>query len=46
MLRHEAHEIMGLTDPSLLDVGSRMVETSEFLLELVHNGQFPVEDLR
>ena len=46
MLRHEAHEIMGLTDPALLDVGSRMVETSEFLLELVHNGQFPVEDLR
>lgn len=46
MVRHEAHEIMGLSDPELLDCGSRMVETSEFLLELIRNGEFPVEDLR
>lgn len=46
MVRHEAHEIMGLTDPELLDVGSRMVETSEFLAELIQEGEFPVEDLK
>ena len=34
MMKHEAHEILGLDDPALLDVGSRMVETSEFLLDL------------
>ncbi len=45
MLRHEAHEIMGLQDPELLDVGSRIVETSEFLLELIDAGEFPVERL-
>lgn len=46
MLRHEAHEIMGLDDPELLDVGKRTVELSEFLLELIDEGEFPVEDLR
>ncbi len=46
MLRHEAHEIMGIDDPSLIDVASRTVETSEFLLELVDSGQFPTEKLR
>ncbi|MDY5584692.1 MAG: anaerobic glycerol-3-phosphate dehydrogenase subunit C [Arcanobacterium sp.] len=46
MLRHEAHEIMGLDDPELLDVGSRMVETSEFLLELIDSGEFPVDQLQ
>ncbi|AWE42956.1 MULTISPECIES: anaerobic glycerol-3-phosphate dehydrogenase subunit C [unclassified Actinobaculum] len=46
MMRHEAHEIMGLEDSELLDVGSRMVETSEFLVELLHKGEFPVGDLR
>ncbi|MDD7466024.1 MAG: anaerobic glycerol-3-phosphate dehydrogenase subunit C [Actinomycetaceae bacterium] len=45
MLRHEAREIMGLEDPELIDVGSRMVETSEFLLELMDKGKFPLEDL-
>ena len=41
MLKHEAHEIMGLTDPKLLDVGARMRETSEFLLELYRAGELP-----
>ncbi|WP_216388513.1 anaerobic glycerol-3-phosphate dehydrogenase subunit C [Arcanobacterium phocae] len=45
MLRHEAHEIMGVDDPVLNDVGSRVVELSEFLLELIDKGEFPVEDL-
>ena len=46
MLRHEAHEIMGLEDPEIKDVGARMVETSEFLVELIQNGEFPVDELR
>lgn len=46
MLRHEAHEIMGLDDPTLLDVGSRTVEISEFILELIDAGEFPVEELK
>ncbi|MDN6486427.1 MAG: anaerobic glycerol-3-phosphate dehydrogenase subunit C [Ancrocorticia sp.] len=46
MLRHEAHEIMGLEDPEIKAVGARMVETSEFLAELIQNGEFPVEELR
>lgn len=46
MLRHEAHEIMGIDDPELIDVGSRMVETSEFLLELMDSGEFPIHDLQ
>lgn len=45
MLRHEAHEILGVADPRLIDVGSRIVETSEFLLELAERGEFPVADL-
>lgn len=46
MVKHEAHEILGLTDPALLDVGSRMRETSEFLLELVDEGVLSPEMLR
>ncbi len=46
MLRHEAHEIMGLDDPELLDVGSRTVETSEFIVELMENGEFPIDELK
>lgn len=46
MLRHEAHEIMGVDDPTLLSVGARMVETSEFLLELIDSGVFPIEALQ
>jgi len=46
MIRHEAHEIMGVDDPALLDVAARTVETSEFMVELIHNGEFPIEALR
>ena len=46
MLRHEAHEIMGLDDPDLLDVGARTIELSEFLAELIDEGEFPIEDLQ
>ena len=46
MLRHEAHEIMGVESEALEDVGTRMVETSEFLAGLIDEGDFPVEDLR
>ena len=45
-MRHEAHEIMGINDPALEDVAARMVETSEFLLELIEAGEFPLEDLQ
>ncbi|MDP9800588.1 glycerol-3-phosphate dehydrogenase subunit C [Arcanobacterium wilhelmae] len=45
MLRHEAREILGIEDERLIAVGKRTVETSEFLLELVDAGEFPVEDL-
>lgn len=46
MLRHEAHEILGVDDPVLMDVATRTVETSEFMVELIQNGEFPVEELR
>lgn len=45
MLRHEAHEIMGIDDPELLEVGSRVVELSEFIAELMDDGDFPLDDL-
>lgn len=45
-LRHEAREIMGVDDPRLQDVGTRTMETAEFLLELHHRGELPVEELR
>lgn len=39
MLKHEAHEILGLDDPTLLSVGTRIRETSEFLLDLFDSGE-------
>ena len=41
MVKHEAHEIMGVDDPKLIDVGTRMRETSEFLMELHSAGELP-----
>ncbi|WP_182353264.1 anaerobic glycerol-3-phosphate dehydrogenase subunit C [Flaviflexus huanghaiensis] len=38
MLKHEAHLIMGVDDPALLDVGTRMRETAEFLIEQIEIG--------
>ncbi|MEZ7898400.1 MAG: anaerobic glycerol-3-phosphate dehydrogenase subunit C [Flaviflexus sp.] len=46
MLKHEAHEIMGVDDPALLDVSTRMRETSEFLLEQVELGLLDPETFR
>ena len=46
MVRHEAQEIMGVHDDTLDEAATRMVETSEFLLELIDNGEFPVNELR
>lgn len=46
MLKHEAHEILGIEDAELADVGTRMREISEFLLELHRAGEFPVDELR
>lgn len=43
MLKHEAHLIMGVDDPSLIDVGTRIRETSEFLMELYEAGELPTE---
>ncbi len=43
MLKHEAHEIMGLSDPRLKKVGTRTVETSEFLLDLYYRGELPTD---
>ncbi len=43
MLKHEAHEILGVEDLELADVGSRIREISEFLLELHDAGELPVE---
>lgn len=42
MLKHEAHQIMGVDDPELIDVGTRMRETSEFLMELADAGELPL----
>ncbi|MGL5406225.1 MAG: anaerobic glycerol-3-phosphate dehydrogenase subunit C [Propionibacteriaceae bacterium] len=46
MVKHEAHEILGLDDPTLLSVASRMIETSELLLELADRGELKPEELR
>jgi len=41
MLKHEAHEIMGVDDPRLADVGGRMRDIMEFLLGLHEAGDLP-----
>ena len=41
MLKHEAHEIMGVDDSRLKDVGTRIRDISEFLLELHDQGELP-----
>ncbi len=43
MLKREAHEIMGVDDPKLLDVGTRIRELSEFLMELYDAGELPTD---
>ncbi|RMB57484.1 anaerobic glycerol-3-phosphate dehydrogenase subunit C [Tessaracoccus antarcticus] len=46
MLKHEAHEIMGVDEEKLHDVGTRMREISEFLLELHAAGDLPTDFVR
>lgn len=43
MLKHEAHEILGLDDPELADVGARTRDISEFLIELHDAGELPTD---
>lgn len=43
MLKHEAHEILGLDDPALADVGARTRDISEFLMELYDAGELPTD---
>lgn len=41
MLKHEAHEIMGVTDDRLKDVSTRIRDMMEFLLDLHDAGELP-----
>lgn len=43
MLKHEAHEIMGVDAEELKDVGTRTRDISEFLLELADAGELPLD---
>ncbi len=43
MLKHEAHEIMGVDAAELTDVGVRSRDISEFLLELADKGELPMD---
>ncbi|WP_415632316.1 heterodisulfide reductase-related iron-sulfur binding cluster, partial [Propionibacterium sp.] len=43
MVKHEAHEIMGVNDPVVTEVGARMRETCEFLLDLYDQGDLPTD---
>jgi len=43
MLKHEAHEIMGVEDSRLADVGTRIRDMMEFLLELHEAGELPTD---
>lgn len=43
MLKHEAHEIMGVDDERLRDVGTRIRDVMEFLLDLHLAGDLPTD---
>jgi glycerol-3-phosphate dehydrogenase subunit C len=43
MLKHEAHEIMGVSDDRLKDVGTRTRDIMEFLLDLYEAGELPTD---
>jgi glycerol-3-phosphate dehydrogenase subunit C len=43
MLKHEAHEIMGVTDDRLADVAVRIRDIMEFLLDLHEAGELPLD---
>ena len=46
MLKHEAHEIMGVDTESLHDVSTRIREISEFLFELHQSDELPTDFAR
>jgi glycerol-3-phosphate dehydrogenase subunit C len=43
MLKREAHEILGVRDPELADVGARTYDICEFLLDLHAEGTLPTD---
>jgi glycerol-3-phosphate dehydrogenase subunit C len=43
MLKHEAHEIMGVDTPQLAAVGARTRDVSEFLLDLAEHGKLALD---
>lgn len=43
MVKHEAHEIMGVDDERLKDVGTRIRDIMEFLLDLHEAGELPTD---
>ncbi len=43
MLKREANEILGVKDPELADVSSRMVDIMEFLRDLHDKGELPTD---
>ena len=43
MLKHEAHDIMGVDDPVVKAVGARAYDVSEFLLGLAQRGELPLD---
>ena len=43
MLKHEAHEIMGVSDDKLKDVATRIRDMMEFLLDLHDAGELPTD---
>lgn len=43
MLKHEAHEIMGVSDDRLVDVATRIRDMMEFLLDLHDAGELPTD---
>jgi glycerol-3-phosphate dehydrogenase subunit C len=43
MLKREAHEILGIQDAALADVGARMYDICEFLLDLHEAGELPTD---
>lgn len=46
MLKHEAHTILGIDDPRLATVGTRIRDISEFLLELYDAGELDTSAFR
>lgn len=45
MLKHEAHEIMGVSEDKLLNVGTRIRDISEFLVAMYESGEIAFSNL-